>query len=70
MRNSIDLLTNILTNCWSRSLVLPLMMAATMLTGYTVEAQFNVQGVAPVSSPLYGSGVDGDLDAHRPVQLN
>jgi hypothetical protein len=35
------------------------MMAAT--TGYTVEAQFNVQGVAPVSS-LYGSGVDGDLD--------
>jgi hypothetical protein len=67
MRNSIDLLTNILTNCWSRSLVLPLMMAAT--TGYTVEAQFNVRGVAPVSS-LYGSGVDGDLDAHRPVQLN
>ncbi|MFV5688311.1 hypothetical protein ACM55M_06765, partial [Flavobacterium sp. ZT3R25] len=58
-------LSNLCFGCWHKSLALSLMFGAILMTGYTANAQLNIQGVAPVSSPKNGSGVDGDLNAHQ-----
>ncbi|MFV8375387.1 SprB repeat-containing protein, partial [Flavobacterium sp. GSP11] len=58
-------LSNLGFGCWLKSLALSLMFGAILMTGYTANAQLNIQGVAPVSSPKNGSGVDGDLNAHQ-----
>jgi hypothetical protein len=68
-RNTIDLITSVWAYCWRQSLVLPLMITAIMITGSTVNAQ-NIKGLVPVSSPLWGSGVDGVAFAHQPDFTN
>ncbi|MFV5693797.1 hypothetical protein ACM55K_17375, partial [Flavobacterium sp. LT1R49] len=63
---SIHRLSKLCLNSWHQSLALSFMLGAILMTGYTANAQINIQGVAPVSSPINGSGVDGNLDAHIP----
>jgi hypothetical protein len=64
-RNFIDFLSRLWMSCWHRSLALPFVLIAILLTGYTLNAQ-NIKGVVPVEYPRLGSGVDGDAFAHQP----
>jgi len=64
-RNRIDLLTSVWAYFWRQSLVLPLMIAAIAMTGYTTTAQ-NILGQAPVLVPKGGFAIDGNAFAKFP----
>ncbi|WP_423128874.1 hypothetical protein [Gaoshiqia sp. Z1-71] len=54
-----------LKRCYWKFLLYPLMVVAFMVIGFTAAAQ-NIQGVAPVQTPVGGFGVDGDAFANTP----
>ena len=58
-RNPIDLQSSSWPCCWRQWLVMPLMLGAILMTGYSVNAQ-NITGLAPVLTPKGGFAVDGN----------